>query len=297
MATKILFASDLHGIEPLYHELLRLVEQMTVQSVILGGDLLPLKGPFYKWAVAQDEFISSFLEPTLGSFLSRCPSVAFYLLHGNTDWGASVASLADLAEKGVIRFLHNSKYDLGNGYELIGYAHVPPTPFMMKDFERLDFRNDIIEEQKTKAYLSRGRQPFNIDLSDYLQGLKSIEEELGELPEPRDYRKAVYAMHSPPFGDKLDVIYDGRSVGSRAMRDFILENRPCLTLHGHIHESPKMSGSYVDLIGETVSVNPGQSTRVLHAVTLELERIEDTLDHTVFGRSRLSKKPEGDRRP
>jgi hypothetical protein len=167
---------------------------------------------------------------------------------------------------------------------------------MMKDFERLDFRNDIIEEQKTKAYLSRGRQPFNIDLSDYLQGLKSIEEKLEELPKPRDYRKAVYAMHSPLFGDKLDVIYDGRSVGSRAMRDFILKNQPCLTLHGHIHESPKMSGSYVDLIGETVSINHGQSTRVLHAVTLELERIEDTLEHTVFGKSRLSKKPDGDRR-
>jgi uncharacterized protein len=61
-----------------------------------------------------------------------------------------------------------------------------------------------------------------------------------------------------------------------------------LTLHGHIHESPELSGSYFDRIGETVSINPGQSAREgktatkLHAVIFELEDVERTLSHTCF---------------
>jgi Icc-related predicted phosphoesterase len=71
--------------------------------------------------------------------------------------------------------------------------------------------------------------------------------------------------HSPPWGTRLDRLYNGTPVGSRAIRAFIERHRPPLTLHGHVHESPG-----VDRIGTTVSVNPGDSLGGLRAVRVEL---------------------------
>jgi Icc-related predicted phosphoesterase len=95
-------------------------------------------------------------------------------------------------------------------------------------------------------------------------------------------------MHSPPFGTKLDLIQGGNPAGSRSIKTFIEGNQPLLTLHGHIHESPEVSGAYFDRIGKTISINPGQfvfsgrDSIKLHAVTFEVEAIEDTLAHTCY---------------
>ena len=97
-------------------------------------------------------------------------------------------------------------------------------------------------------------------------------------------------MHSPPFVTQLDLIQGGKSTGSRSIRTFIEENQPLLTLHGHIHESPQLSGAYTDRLGETLSINPGQwimttgDISKLHAVTFEMERAEQTLTHNCFQR-------------
>jgi Icc-related predicted phosphoesterase len=97
-------------------------------------------------------------------------------------------------------------------------------------------------------------------------------------------------MHSPPFGTKLDLIQGGKSAGSRSIKTFVEGNQPLLTLHGHIHESPEISGTYIDRIGETICINPGQSACTgldsikLHAVTFEVENVEETLKHTCYAR-------------
>jgi Icc-related predicted phosphoesterase len=103
-----------------------------------------------------------------------------------------------------------------------------------------------------------------------------------------DHKRTIYIMHSPPFGTRLDFIQGGKSAGSRSIKAFIEKNQPLLTLHGHIHESPELSRTYFDRIGETLSINPGQFTSTsrdaskLHAVTFEMENIERTLTHTRF---------------
>jgi hypothetical protein len=51
---------------------------------------------------------------------------------GNDDWGASSAHLRELEEQGMLRLIHGQKHVLGDGYELIGYARVPPTPYHHK---------------------------------------------------------------------------------------------------------------------------------------------------------------------
>jgi Icc-related predicted phosphoesterase len=143
--------------------------------------------------------------------------------------------------------------------------------------------------QKNPSYIrfpDRTDQLIPIDPYPYLRGRETIEEDLNHLPKPLLSRKTIYIMHSPPFGTRLDLIQGGKSAGSRSIKTFIEKNPPFLTLHGHIHESPELSGAYMDRIGDTLSINPGQfigtsrDVHKLHAVTFEIEKVEKTLTHS-----------------
>jgi Icc-related predicted phosphoesterase len=149
--------------------------------------------------------------------------------------------------------------------------------------------------QKNPSYIRVSEQSdrlISIDPHVYLRERGTIREDLNRLTKPINYKKAIYIMHSPPFGTKLDFIQGGKSAGSRSIKTFIEGNQPLLTLHGHIHESPEVSGAYFDRIGKTISINPGQSAGSgrglieLHAVTLEMENVEETLTHTCHPRVR-----------
>jgi Icc-related predicted phosphoesterase len=97
------------------------------------------------------------------------------------------------------------------------------------------------------------------------------------LSQLKDPRNAVFNLHSPPYGSTLDDVPEltedltpklgGRSlvpVGSRAVRDVILEYQPLLGLHGHIHE-----GKGAIRLKKTLCINPGsmyEQGRLLGAV-------------------------------
>ncbi|MBK5275454.1 MAG: hypothetical protein JJE30_10435, partial [Desulfuromonadales bacterium] len=84
--------------------------------------------------------------------------------------------------------------------------------------------------------------------------------------------------HSPPFGTDLDVLSSGEHVGSRAVRDFITrwarEGMLQASFHGHIHESPDVSGSICTVIEGVQCFNPGQNggpTATLKYLLFEIE--------------------------
>ena len=279
----VVYSSDLHGNKELYSELFELAEKRRAQAVIIGGDMLPMRGAFQYSLVEQKDFISSFLEPEVRNFLSKAPQATIYAMLGNDDWGASNIHLKNLEGQGILNLLHGRRHRLGDDYELMGYAHVPPTPFIIKDGERRDLQTDSTEQQRCTACCSLREKIIVVDPRQYFARRKSIEEELAELPTAREPDNAVYVMHSPPFRTTLDRLFDGRWIGSRAIRAFIENHQPYLTLHGHIHESAEISGQYWDRIGKTICLNPGQSTEELYAVVFELEDVSTTMEHTVFG--------------
>ena len=279
----VVYTSDLHGNKENYQELFELAEQRKAQAIIIGGDMLPIHGPFKYSLQEQQNFIFSYLEPKIRDFRSRAPQTTIYAMLGNDDWQASNVHLETLVAKGTLRLLHGEKHELGSGYELVGYSHVPPTPFTIKDGERRDLLDDAVDGQRCTACVSQGSKIIVVDPRRYFASMNSIEEELEELPTARDPRKTVYVMHSPPFRTNLDRLFDGRWIGSQAIRAFVEKYQPYLTLHGHIHESSEISGTYWDRIGKTICINPGQSTEELYAVVFELEDITATIEHTVFG--------------
>jgi Icc-related predicted phosphoesterase len=93
----------------------------------------------------------------------------------------------------------------------------------------------------------------------------------------KDPNNSVFNLHAPPYGSTLDDVPEltedltpklgGRSlvpVGSRAVRDVIMEYQPLLGLHGHIHE-----GKGAVRLKRTLCINPGsmyEQGRLLGAV-------------------------------
>jgi Icc-related predicted phosphoesterase len=288
---KSLYTSDLHGETQLYQELLSLTTSASPEIILLGGDLLPsfLPAKRYEDMVPNqktciDQFLSSFFKKIRETTSVR----KIFLIPGNWDLGYPF--LFKKPAEGIID-LNQRSFRLKNGYELIGYAFVPPTPFRPKDYEKMDDRESPWPPQKNPCYVRSSDQTdqlIPIDPYLYLRGRETIGEDLDRLPKPFHPKRTVYIMHSPPFGTRLDLIQGGKSAGSRSIKTFIERNQPLLTLHGHIHESPELSGAYVDRIGETLSINPGQSAwsgkeiMKLHAIAFEIENVEGTLTHTCY---------------
>jgi uncharacterized protein len=289
---KVLFSSDLHGEIYLYRQLLELALASSAEVVALGGDLLPSYPPSKRYEDMipnQKTFIHEFLLPFFDRLVRAASIESVVLIPGNWDLGYGY-----LFEKPFSKIvdLDRKTIPLRNGYELIGYPFVPPTPFRPKDFEKMDDPESPWPPQKNPSYIrapDREGEIFPVDPYLFLRQRDTIQDDLDQLIKPVLFRKSIYIMHSPPFGAGLDLIQGKKYAGSRSIRAFIEKYQPLLTLHGHIHEAPEISGTYLGRIGGTLCVNPGQfslsdrNSHSLHAVTFEVENIEKTLKHTCFG--------------
>jgi Icc-related predicted phosphoesterase len=61
------------------------------------------------------------------------------------------------------------------------------------------------------------------------------------------------------------------NVGSIAIKEFIEEKQPLLTLHGHIHESTRITGSWKHILGKTISFNASIDTNNLSIIIFDLK--------------------------
>jgi Icc-related predicted phosphoesterase len=283
---KVLYTSDLHGKIHLYEELQTLATSSSAEIIALGGDLLPSFPPTKRYEDMipnQKAFINQFLLPFFKKIVETTSVKQIFLISGNWDLGYS--HLFGEPKERIVD-LNQRNHRLENGYELIGYPFVPPTPFRPKDYEKMDDREAAWPPQQNPSYIRSPDQTDQLKPVDpyyYLRERETIFEDLDQLPKPLSPERTIYIMHSPPFGTQLDLIQGGKSAGSRSIKSFIEKNQPLLTLHGHIHESPELSRAYSDRIGETLSINPGQFIlKKLYAVTFEMENMERTLTHTCY---------------
>ncbi|HWQ11730.1 MAG TPA: metallophosphoesterase [Roseiflexaceae bacterium] len=298
---RLAYTADLHGDIGSYHALLELAVASGARVAIVGGDLFPHTPRLQDAIRRQRDFVEQALGPLLAAFHVRHPEVRVYLLPGNDDWAAAAAALAELEAAGLAHTLHERVYELapapsasgahvgagraaevGAGLWLAGYACVPPTPFSIKDYERRD-DGPLPAFSFAMAYTSAGGAIVPTSAVQ-LAALPSIAEALEALARQSDPARTVYVCHTPPFDTPLDAMPRGRHVGSRALRAFVERHTPPLTLHGHIHEAPEVSGQYAVRLGRTWCINPGHDRRRFHAVTLDTDDIEGTISHTVFGR-------------
>ncbi|MFX0017356.1 MAG: metallophosphoesterase [Promethearchaeota archaeon] len=250
---KILYVTDIHGIKWKYEQIYRKALSLKADLVINGGDMLPF-GDFLK----QDDFIINFLN----NYFSRFEEAKIYYLGmmGNDD----LLIFDDLFEKICNKYHHihsiaqrRFKFDK---FEIIGMNWVTDLPFALKDRARKDTSNFIFPKQLGTPVISSPNGWITIkDWYSYVENLRTIEEELKDLVIPDKMDNTIYVFHMPPINLGLDICHDGRKVGSKAIYDFIKERQPKITLHGHIHESPKISGQWYSFLDKTLCIQPGQS--------------------------------------
>ncbi|MEM2109278.1 MAG: metallophosphoesterase [Candidatus Odinarchaeota archaeon] len=70
-----------------------------------------------------------------------------------------------------------------------------------------------------------------------------------------DSSKLITVTHDPPYGTAVDFNKRGLHVGSRKIREFILNREPLLHISGHIHEAMGQA-----FLGRTMLVNPGSAS-------------------------------------
>ncbi len=276
----LVYTSDLHGDLAGYRQLLELAAQRTAQAVIVGGDLLPHSIKLASAVSHQRDFVETALRPLLATFRATYPDTTVYLLPGNDDWAAAITAIDALEAEGLAYPLHQRVFPLTSNLWLAGYACVPITPFSIKDYERYD-GGDIPQYSFAMAYISAGGQPVKTSLAALLHQ-PSIAEDLEQLAQHTDPTRTIYVCHTPPYNTELDRMRT-KHVGSKALRAFINQHQPLLTLHGHIHESPMISGRYAERLGTTWCVNPGHDRQRFHAVVCDSDDLTGTLWHTVYG--------------
>lgn len=263
---KIIYTADLHGNEEFYKRLLKKAEGEKCNAVVIGGDLCGREGNTIKEKIEnQKNFLEVFMVPLFKDFKKRNKNVETYAIMGNDDFRKNLEVLEKADEDKILQSIHNKSIKLNKNYNIAGYSFVNPTPFRLKDWEKPDFEGD----KDTSQLFPDEVRSLNMENG-------TIEEDLMKLKKLSDPKKTFYIIHAPPFNTKLDIITLGAHVGSKSIRKFIEKEQPPLTLHGHIHESPQMSGSWKDKIGKATCINVGSSypEDKLNCIIIEIDDLD-----------------------
>ena len=269
---KLLYTSDLHGSEIQYARLIALAAKVRPEVLVLGGDLFPDDSAVMpgRMGHGQPEFVRNQFRKHVAAIRDGSGCKTVLTIFGNHDWASSVDAMNELATDGLLRVLDLQHPFAIQGLSFLGYSCTPPTPWYVKDFERLDRPGDVPPLMGGARWDSRFSRPGTHSATViYKQRGGSIADDLATLKPPPD--PWVFVAHAPPYDSKLDSMFNGQLAGSRSIRAAIEKHRPLLSLHGHIHESPRVTGQYRVEIGKTVAANPGQSSGALHHLILDID--------------------------
>lgn len=269
-----LFVSDLHGKKSRYEALLKIIKKEKPDFVFIGGDLLPHKNKNEKQD-SEEDFITDFLFRKFSQLKEKmdCNYPDIFIIPGNDDQKIRFSKIVEGEKADLWRNLHNRCVVIGK-YRFYGYACVPPTPFKIKDWERLDISADI-----NPGCIA----PINGFFSfppDFDPEKDTIQNELSSLIGEDNLDFSVFLFHSPPFQTVLDYTMINNhypkeelsiaNVGSKAIRAFIDERQPYITLHGHIHESVGITGEWKQILGRTLSFSAAHDGPELSVVKYDL---------------------------
>ena len=297
---RVFFATDIHGSEMCWRKFLNAGAFHRADVLVMGGDMtgkamVPIVADGGSWTLTlQEQPYTLSGEAELRAMEKRISDRGYYPVRLTREEVEAWTSDADLVDRrfkqeilaGVERWMSAADEKLdGTGIRCV----VSPANDDM-------FEVDPIIERAERVVLGEGNA---IDLD----GLTLIstgwanptpwntfrempEEELrtriGELvAQAPDPRRAIFNFHAPPYGSNLDAapkldanmkyVAGGQAlvpVGSRAVREAILQHGPILSLHGHIHE-----GRGAVKLGRTLAVNPGSAYEdgVLQAAIVDLD--------------------------
>ncbi len=284
---KIFFATDIHGSDRCFRKFINAAKFYGANVLILGGDITgkvvvpvtKISGGTYRAMVhhqvqdvSESELPQLFKEirsngfyyyvttPDETEFLSQNPDARDEMFHRVIR--ESLTTWFELAEErlkgtGVQVFVSP-----GNDDDETVVSAINQGPFVINPDETV---REIEDDVWMLSFGWSNRTPWNSprELDDSEIGHR-LERLVRQVPE---FYQAVFNIHVPPFNTPLDkapqltddlkpVVEAGEvqmaSVGSVAVRDFILKYQPLLGLHGHVHES-----AGITKLGRSTCINPG----------------------------------------
>ena len=270
------FVSDLHGNISGYNKLFKKIEEEKPYAVFFGGDLLP--SGLFAYSSSENvpkDFICDVIKKgfiNLKLILKEKYPRVFIIL-GNDDSKADEDSFFKGEEEGLWEYIHNKKVAFGE-YSVYGYSYIPPSPFLMKDWEKYDVSRFV---DPGCVPPEEGSHSYEIKKDDIIYS--TIKKDLEQLAGDDDLSKAVMLFHSPPYKTKLDrAALDGKMydhapldvhIGSIAIQRFINTRQPLITLHGHVHESASITGSWQDKLKNTYAFSAAHNGKELALVRFD----------------------------
>lgn len=276
---KCFFASDLHGKIDRYEKLFGLILTETPDTVFIGGDILPSYTHKITSNKIFDEFIEDYLIKNLikikAELKDSYPEIL--VIFGNDDLKAEEYKLTDAEKTGLLKYVNFKKINSGNR-TVFGYSYVPPSPFLLKDWEKYD-----VSRYVDPGCVSPEEGYRSVEVDEFEIRFSTIKNDLNLLVGNTDVSDSIFLFHSPPYKTNLDrLANDGKFIdyvpldnnaGSIAIRKFIEEKQPFLTLHGHIHESTRLTGNWKDKIGNTYCFNAANDGDELSLIIFDTEKI------------------------
>jgi len=227
MSNLIIYATDIHGETEIFEKMLDKAIKKKAKAVIIGGDINSHMTMFAVNSIeVQRAFFEHYLIPLLERFRKKS-KIEVFLMMGNDDYSINMDVLEKAEKKGIFKLMHNKVHNLGD-IKIVGSSKINPSEWIV------------------------------FPIMDWVKEEKEIEKDLDKLTKKID-SQFILVTHPPPLNTNLDVYYMGLNVGSSAVRKIIEKKQPIISLHGHIHESPMMTGEITDTIGKTLCVNPGNA--------------------------------------
>jgi uncharacterized protein len=302
--TRILFATDVHGSDPVWKKFIRGAERYKANVLIIGGDItgknvVPVTdnsdGTFSAEFQDQKKFIKN--KDELKRFEDTLRTTGTYMYIGTRSELSDLANDKSKSEsifsqlvlqrlKEWVQFAdQNSNISL---YVNAGNDDEQGVDDVLKASKKIVQPEDKIIEIDSKHEMISGGFA---NLTPWHCPRDLPEEEIARRLEKkilllRDPSTAIFNLHCPPIDSGLDIcpkldasVYPPKPIinaggvvlfgaGSTAVRAAITKYQPMLGLHGHIHES-----RHVAKIGRTVCINPGSEygEGILRGVLVNIE--------------------------
>ncbi len=282
--TACFFVSDLHGSTECWTKLFKKIIAERPRAVFMGGDLLPspLKA-LTKMEFRHEDFVYGFLvkELTVIKEILGGTYPDIFVILGNDDGRMEEAAFLDVSGSGLWTYCHNHRVQWDD-YTVYGYSYIPPSPLRLKDWERYD-----VSRYVDPGCTAPSEGAMSIQLSNYELFYATITEDLEKLTGTDNLENAIFLFHAPPYKCKLDrAALDGKMIdyvpldvhiGSIAIQRFIEDHQPLLTLHGHVHESTRLTGSWQDRFNRTFSFNAAHDGPELSLIRFNPKALESAV--------------------
>lgn len=279
---KIIATSDVHQMISKWKELVNVCKKDKPDVVAIAGDNFPKD----TYITGQTTFM-----PHLIKYAKKIKEAGteIVIILGNDDNQNLIPNMEQEDKNGLWHYIPEKVVEIG-GYEFAAMPWVPDYPFGYKYWCRGEFHDKlrIDPQQFTDPVLVNSNNKFEIikDYKEYLKSKKTIWQSLKDTASlVKDIKKSIWLIHCPPSNVNLDVCSHGARVGSGAILRFIKEYQPLLTIHGHIHESPRYANNqWKHKEDNTLCIQGGQLGMDLYYTTIEIQDgVIINAKHSIYG--------------